>query len=375
MKKYRVVIIGFGHMHINDVASHFYENPRTEIVACADTVPAVPELRKAPYTREWNREFCVTNFNIPKVYDDYIEMLDTEKPDLAIITSENIRHREIVRACAERGININVEKPMAVSLSDALDMKRAAEQNNVTLIVNWPVTWVPIYMKMKRMIDDGAIGKILEFKIRTSHTGPLGAGASHKGVTEHASPMTGKEKSQTWWHRLDQGGGSMYDFCCYGSMLSHWLLGEDAESVFGMRVNLDSQYGDADDNAMMLVRYPTAVASIETSWTTPQELIPSNMPMIYGTKGAMTVILRDGEEVLKVIANDGTETIYTADPVEEKDKDIACAFVHHMDTGDALHPTLSLDINMGAMRILDAGVRSAKSGKMEACNSAYWQIG
>ena len=36
-KQYRVVIIGFSHMHINDVAAHFYENPRTDLVAGAGT--------------------------------------------------------------------------------------------------------------------------------------------------------------------------------------------------------------------------------------------------------------------------------------------------------------------------------------------------
>lgn len=375
MKKYRIVIIGFGHMHINDVASHFYENPRTEIVACADTVPAVPEIRIAPYTRSWNRDFCVKNFHIPKVYEDYIEMLEREKPDLAIITSENIMHREIVRACAERGINVNVEKPMAVNLSDALDMYRAAQQNNITLIVNWPVTWMPVYMRMKELLDEGEIGDVLEFKIRTSHTGPLGVGASHKGVSETAAPMTGKEKGRTWWHQLSQGGGSMFDFCCYGSMMSHWLLGQKGESVFGMRMNLASQYGDADDNALMVVRFPKAIASIETSWTTPHELIPSNMPMLYGTNGAMTIVNQDGQDIVKVIKADGTIHFYEAKEVAEKDRDIAYAFVHHMDTGEALHPTLAPEINLAAMQILDAGVRSATSGKMEICSSAFWQIG
>ena len=143
MNKYRVVIIGFGHMHINEVARHFFEHPQMELVACADTVPAVPELRTAPYTRAWNMDFCVRSFKIPRVYEDYREMLDAERPDIAIVTSENVLHREITRACAEHGVSVNVEKPMAVTLSDALDMVRAAQQYGVTLTVNWPVTWIP----------------------------------------------------------------------------------------------------------------------------------------------------------------------------------------------------------------------------------------
>lgn len=375
MKTYNVVIIGFAHMHINDVAQHFYEHPATNLVACADTIPAVPELRTAPYTRTWNKSFCMENYKIPRSYDNYLEMLDQEKPDLAIVTSENIKHREIVEQCAVRGINVCVEKPMAISLADALAMKRVCEQNGVTLMINWPITWMPEYFCMKKVLDSGVIGRVLEFKIRTSHTGPLGDGAQHKGVAEKAQPMTGEEKAATWWHRLSQGGGSMYDFCCYGSILSHWLLDQEAISVFGMRANLNSQFGDADDNAIMVIRYPEAIATIETSWTTPQELMPPNMPLIYGTKGAMTIEPFEGVSKVKVVLDNGMVQYFSPEDPDEQFRDVACSFVQYMNTGCELHPTQLIDKNISAMRILDAGARSATSHKMEICNSAYWQIG
>ena len=78
-KKYRVGIIGFGHMHINNVAALFAEHPQVQWVACADTVPARPELRKAPYTREWNLKHALTQLGVPKAYDDYHAMLAEEQ--------------------------------------------------------------------------------------------------------------------------------------------------------------------------------------------------------------------------------------------------------------------------------------------------------
>ena len=51
---YRVGIIG--HMHINNAAQPYASHPQVQFVACADTIPRTPELRTAPYTREWNRE-------------------------------------------------------------------------------------------------------------------------------------------------------------------------------------------------------------------------------------------------------------------------------------------------------------------------------
>lgn len=375
MKTYRVAIAGFAHMHINDVARHFFDCPRTELVACADTVPALPEFVKAPYTRDWNRDFCVENFHIPRVYADYREMLDREMPDFVVIASENDAHREIVEMCAGRGIGAVVEKPMAVSLSDAMAMERAAAAGAAPLMVNWPITWIPAYHKMKGLLDSGAVGRPLEFRIRTSHTGPLGAGAKHKGVSEAAKPMSGPEKGRTWWHQAQRGGGAMLDFCCYGSLLSRWLLGEDALAAFGLRANLDSPYGDADDNAAMLVRYSGAMASIETSWTTPCEPIPSNIPMIYGTGGVMTMVSTPRGEAVKLLRPGELEEIAYPDAPPEGLLDVAWACVRYLDTGNAPHETLGLPLNIAAMSILDAGIRSASSGRMELIQGERWQIG
>jgi hypothetical protein len=51
---------------------------------------------------------------------------------------------------------------------------------------------------------------------------------------------------------------------------------------------------------------------------------------------------------------------------------VAKEAIHHFETGEPLHPTLTVPINIDAMAILDAGIRSAASGKLEQCHSAIW---
>ena len=147
-------------------------------------------------------------------------MLDQEKPDLAVITCENAQHLEVMYECAVRGVNVSTEKPMAADLSMAMEMIRISNTYGVKMFVNWPVTWRPELHLMKDMLDEGKIGRILEFKIRVSHTGPLGDGAKHPGVKITAEPMTNEEKARTWWYQSKCGGGAMLDFCCYGAMMS-----------------------------------------------------------------------------------------------------------------------------------------------------------
>ncbi len=90
MKKYRVGIIGFGHMHINNVAALFAKHPQVEMAACADTVPVKPEIKVAPYTRAWNKNFALTELGVAKAYDSYQEMLDKEQLDIVIVTSRTL---------------------------------------------------------------------------------------------------------------------------------------------------------------------------------------------------------------------------------------------------------------------------------------------
>lgn len=372
MNRYKVAIIGFAHMHINDVAAHFHDHPQINLCACADTVPATSEIKiGAPYTRSWNRQFAIDRFGV-KPYDNYLDMLENEKPDLCIVTSENSRHAEITEACASRGADVCIEKPMAVSLSDGLRMVRSVRRYGTRLMVNWPMTWNRGMHKAAQLIEEGAIGRIIEIKTRMGHTGPLGIGAAHRGVTETAVSMTEIEKAATWWHQTEQGGGAMRDYCCYGAMLDHWFTGRRAQAVMAMRINADTLSGNAEDNAAMLVRFEDCYAVNEATWTTHDHMFRN--PIIYGTEGALICDYKSGQVEISR-RNQPTHQEIPTDPAEEALRDIACAYVHHRETGEPLHKTLQPEFNLDCLAILDAGLRSAASGKLEMVQNPFWNIG
>ncbi len=374
MKTYRAGIIGFAHMHVNDVAAHYAEHPQIEWVACADTPALRPELRAAPYTREWNMEHALKDLGVPKGYDNYVEMLDNEEFDLIIVQSENAYHADIVEACAVRGISCQVEKPMAHTLSDALRMVRATKAAGTMLAINWPLTWDPTAHTAKKLLDEGIIGRILELKWRAGHTGPLGPGAAHAGVSETADSMSGPERGATWWHQTDTGGGAMLDYCCYGAMVARWMIGVQAQAAIGLKANLDSHWGDADDNAAMIVRFPGAMALFEGSWTTWDHGVPTG-PIVYGTKGTMVVERKGDKPQIRVERGHGNTEIYEPGSLPEGRDGVAAEMVHHFETGEPLHETLEMMFNLEAMAILDAGVRSAASNKLELVDNATWRIG
>ena len=373
-KTYRTGIIGFAHMHINYVAGYFANHPQVALVAGADTVPDAPELREAPYTRAWNVKHVAKEFGMARTYDDYHEMLEKEALDIVVCNSENVKHPEVVEACAAAGVSVCVEKPMAASLAHALRMVRACQTAEVDLVVSWPIGSLVSAFKLKALIEEGVIGRVLEVKHRVGHTGPLGPGATHGGVSETAESMTGAERAATWWHQAAAGGGALLDYICYGALLSRWLIGEPAVAAFGLKANLNSQWGDAEDNAAVLIRFPSAIANVEGSWTTWDHGGPGG-PIVYGETGTLVADRKDGEPVVRLERGHGQTTIYECEPLPEGRQNVAEEFVHHLETGEPMHPMLEAKFNVEVMAILDAALQSTGSGKLETVDNWAWQIG
>jgi predicted dehydrogenase len=186
--------------------------------------------------------------------------------------------------------------------------------------------------------------------------------------------MSGPERGATWWHQAETGGGAMLDYCCYGAMVARWMIGEQATAALGMKANLDSHWGDAEDNAAMLVRFPSAMALFEGSWTTWDHGVPTG-PIIYGTKGTMVVEKEGAGKRIRVERGHGQTEIYEPEPLPEGRDGIAAEIIHHFETGEPLHQTLEMMFNLEAMAILDAGVRSAAGDKLETVDNATWCIG
>jgi predicted dehydrogenase len=359
-KTYRVGVIGFAHMHINELMRQFGAVPSVQWVACADTVPSVPEKVVARFTRDWNKQHAHDDIGIPKVYDDYREMLEKESFDIVLFCPENARHGEVGTAIAAKGAHLVTEKPMAARLSDAKAMVQAAEKNGVKLMVNWPSTWQPAVRKMKELIDEGAIGRVLEVKCRFGSLGPLSHGSTHPGIDGRAVAMSDEEKGATWWHQAGTGGGALLDYCCYGACLSRWYIGKQAQAAYGFTTNLNSRYGAAEDNAVITARFPDAMALLEATWSCVDHAQPTG-PIVYGETGTLS---NEKGAVRLSRGRDSEAQLIQPDPLPAGRSTLAEEFIHHLETGEPLHPTLDPAFNLQAQAILDAGIRSAESGQL-----------
>jgi len=155
-KKYRVGVIGrtghgdYGH-HLDRV---WLDVPETEIVAVADD-------NKMGLGQAGKR------LGVDALYPDYRRMLDEAKPDIAAVCPRWIdQHRDMAVAAAERGIHIFMEKPFCRTLEEADAVVDACERTHVKFALGHPTRYSPKFATLKKLIDQGAIGRVLQYRGR-----------------------------------------------------------------------------------------------------------------------------------------------------------------------------------------------------------------
>jgi len=146
---YKVGVIGTGG--ISRAHSNGYKSvKRTEIIAGAD----VNEEQLKKYGKE---------YGIDKFYTDYIEMVETEKPDIVSVCTWVNSHCEIVTRVAKLGIvkGILCEKPMALSMEEAHQMVESCEKAAIKFAIGHQRRHAAQHQKTKELIDSNAIGDLV----------------------------------------------------------------------------------------------------------------------------------------------------------------------------------------------------------------------
>jgi predicted dehydrogenase len=132
-------------------------SPNAELVAVCDVAP-----KKA--------ESLAKKYGAKNVYTDYREMLNNPAIDAVAVVTPDFAHKQPAVDAANAGKHILVEKPMATSLSDAIEMNAAAKKNNVILMPDFHNRWNPSFVTAKESIADGSLGAPKYLHIRHSNT-------------------------------------------------------------------------------------------------------------------------------------------------------------------------------------------------------------
>lgn len=337
-KTYRVGIAGVTHGHVSAHLREWKEMPNAQLVAIADANAA-------------ERQRYLSRFEVEGIhqYDSIPEMFEREELDIVSVCNETSNHVTVVELAAAKRVHSILEKPMAFSLAHAERMAAAAGKYGVHVLTNYPTRWGGrIIPRALEFVRRGGIGRPYEVRHRGGGTKPRAIDANTFFTWLYEPPTN--------------GAGAFMDYCCYGADMAVGVLGVPS-SVYAIAGRWQRNDLIADDNARMLLQYQRGGAVVEATWSQ------------FGHLPFSTMFL--GEEATLAIGEHGA-VLYNAEnekdggreiPAEElpaaaEETNLPAHLVACLERGAAPLAASSVAFQRDVTEVLDAGLRSVKSGQV-----------
>jgi len=256
--KVRVAIVSFAYGHIVGYIEQLRRREDVEIIGAYDDL----RERGAYYSQRYGI----------RLFESLEEML-RQKPDLVVITSENRRHVEHVRAAAENNINIFCEKPIGADLREAIEIRDIVRARGVLFTTGFNSRYNPEIRWAREAISKGELGGIEMIRVRVAHSAALDNW--FKGWSE--------------WFAVKSlsGGGALLDLGIHGADLMRFLTGDEAVEAFGWIYNHTRVY-EVEDNGVGIIRFSRgAVGILEASWSQALEGVRGPFLEVYGDSGSI----------------------------------------------------------------------------------------
>lgn len=332
----RVGIVGLVHGHVHGFLQQNRHNPEIEIVGVAEPDRELLASAGSKY-----------NFAPSILFTDLEEMLTKAHTQAVLVYTNTFDHRRVVEICARHGVQVMMEKPLAVSLDDARAIEHAAHAANIHVLVNYETSWYPSNHAVYDLVNENALGEVRKVVVHDGHRGPKEIGVQPEFLAWLTDPKL-------------NGGGALFDFGCYGADLMTWLMhGERPESVTAVTQQIKPQiYSRVDDEATVILTYPKAQAIIQASWNWPFDRKDME---VYGATGSAITVRRDDVRVRR--EKEDQEHTMAARPVPAPYDNSISYFRAVVLDGAKEDDLSSLETNATVTEILDAARRSAHEGK------------
>ena len=183
-----------------------------------------------------------------RFYRDYKSLLVEQPLHGAIIATPTNLHTEVGIVCAERGVHMLVEKPIAATLADADALLKAADLHGVQVLVGHHRRHNPLVQQARNIVQNGTLGALV-------------------GVSAMFTLLKPAEYYQVAW-RTQLGGGPILTNLIHDIDNLRFICGE-IESVFGMTSTATRNFA-VEDTAGITIRFENgALGSILVSDATP----------------------------------------------------------------------------------------------------------
>lgn len=258
----RYALIGCGRIATNHVKA-VVQNGLTFAAVC-DICPEHMEELLAKHELEKDPSIAR--------YTDYQKMIEEVKPELVGIATESGIHAEIALFCIDHGVHCIIEKPIAMSMEDADEIVRRAEEKGVKVSACHQNRFNVAVQETRKALEAGRFGKL-----------------SHGSVHVRWNRNQGYYEQAPWRGLWASDGGALMNQCIHGIDLLRWMFGDEVTEVYGVTRQQFHGYLEAEDVGMAVVQFANgAVATIEGT----TNVYPKNLEetlYLFGEHGTVKI--------------------------------------------------------------------------------------
>jgi predicted dehydrogenase len=203
-------------------------------------------------------------WQIPHTFTDPEAMLTPELIDAVVIATINDSHHPLALAALEQGLHVLCEKPLALTLPQAEEMARRADEAGVTTLVPFTYRYTPSARYLKELIDGGYLGRLYHAHLRY-----------YAGF--------GRDGAYSWrFDRRLAGSGAVGDIGAHFLHLAEWLFGEITDLCADLAGQVSrperdpngAPYEVLDDSALLLLRFAGGAQGVLHASTLAHEETP-----------------------------------------------------------------------------------------------------
>jgi myo-inositol 2-dehydrogenase/D-chiro-inositol 1-dehydrogenase len=242
------------------------------------------ELRAVASPTAGHAEALAREFAIPQAFTDTRALLDRKNIDLVLIGVPNDLHAQVVIAAAQAGKHVAMEKPLCMTLAEADQMIAACAAAKRHLFYAEELVFAPKYVRIKQLIEEGALGRPYLVKQLEKHSGP---------------------HSPWFWDVDRSGGGVLFDMGCHGIEFARWIYDKPKVRAVTAHCATVAHAGRtrAEDDGLLVLEFEGGGrALIEDSWAFFGGI--DDRAEVYGTEGSVFCDLVHGN-AMKTWSNPG----------------------------------------------------------------------
>lgn len=255
-------LIGCGRIANNHMKAAV--NNKLNIVAVCDVKPEAMEALLEKHGLEKDASI--------RRYTDYKKMLEENRLQLISIATESGIHAQIALDCIDAGVNLIIEKPMAMSMADAEEIIRRSDEKGVKVSACHQNRFNVAVQETRRALEAGRFGRL-------SH------GSIHVRWNRDKNYYTQAPWRGTW----AQDGGCLMNQCIHGIDLLRWMMGDEVEEVYGTTQQQFHDYLECEDVGMAVVKFKNgAIGTIEGT----TNVYPKNLEetlYLFGQNGTVKI--------------------------------------------------------------------------------------